>query len=270
MTPEEISILQCAAKEFERLQREASPGPWTVRKSNGWGNPVIYCNSRPVATVEKRARVSKRADADAAFIAAARNTTLAVDLLRLVGEVERLRLLIDKSDSITPCACCGKKLAWHFAGDGTSCREVDTGTDHKCPVDKTDWDNADFPPGTYRAAERRAINAEVKVEQLRKQLPPGMEHCTIVFKECSVGHGRLTATNWVQHGCPTCERDELRAENARLKADLAACQDMLAGKPLPTGMGEFVRAMVNSRVIELEAENACLRALLEEEIDDGK
>jgi hypothetical protein len=48
-------------------------------------------------------------------------------------------------------------------------------------------------------------------DRLRAQLPTGMEHCTIVFKECEVGHGRLTATNWVDHGCDTCERDRLRA-----------------------------------------------------------
>lgn len=37
-----------------------------------------------------------------------------------------------------------------------------------------------------------------------------MKHCTIVFKECERGHGWLTATNWVQHGCWVCERDHLR------------------------------------------------------------
>jgi len=47
-------------------------------------------------------------------------------------------------------------------------------------------------------------------ERLLKQLPYGMEHCTVLFKECHKGHGWLTATNWVQHGCPTCERDRLK------------------------------------------------------------
>lgn len=49
------------------------------------------------------------------------------------------------------------------------------------------------------------------------RLPDGMKHCTIRFMECEKGHGWLTATNWVPHGCPTCERDALRAELARLK-----------------------------------------------------
>ena len=42
------------------------------------------------------------------------------------------------------------------------------------------------------------------------QLPDGMKDCTIIFKECDKGHGWLTATNWVQHGCSTCERERLR------------------------------------------------------------
>ena len=46
--------------------------------------------------------------------------------------------------------------------------------------------------------------------ELERQLPDGMKHCTIVFKECEKGHGWLTATNWVQHGCPTCALEELR------------------------------------------------------------
>lgn len=50
-----------------------------------------------------------------------------------------------------------------------------------------------------------------EVRRLRAQLPDGMQHCTLVFKECAKGHGWLTATNWVQHGCPTCENAELRA-----------------------------------------------------------
>lgn len=47
-----------------------------------------------------------------------------------------------------------------------------------------------------------SMQAEI---ELRAQLPETMQHCTIQFKECELGHGWLTATNWVQHGCPTCE-----------------------------------------------------------------
>ncbi len=50
-----------------------------------------------------------------------------------------------------------------------------------------------------------------QVEELRAQLPQGMEHCTIRFKECEVGHGRLTATNWIDHGCQQCKIEELQS-----------------------------------------------------------
>ena len=49
-----------------------------------------------------------------------------------------------------------------------------------------------------------------EIERLSKQLPETMQNCTIQFKECEYGHGRLTATNWIDHECPTCEIDRLR------------------------------------------------------------
>lgn len=64
--------------------------------------------------------------------------------------------------------------------------------------------------------EKEELNE--KVESLKKQLPESMQHCTIQFKSCPKGHGWLTATNWIQHGCPTCERDNLRKEIKRLKS----------------------------------------------------
>lgn len=63
------------------------------------------------------------------------------------------------------------------------------------------------------AAELRRLHA--KNEGLKAQLPEGMKHCTIVFKECEVGHGWLTATNWVQHGCLKCENEALRKDAER-------------------------------------------------------
>ncbi len=62
--------------------------------------------------------------------------------------------------------------------------------------------------------------AYAKVAALRAQLPEGMQNCTIRFKSCHKGHGWLTADNWVQHGCPTCERDALRARAKRAEAEV--------------------------------------------------
>ncbi len=50
-----------------------------------------------------------------------------------------------------------------------------------------------------------------EIERLRAKLPTEMQECIILFKECERGHGRLTATNWVDHGCPHCEIERLRA-----------------------------------------------------------
>ena len=44
----------------------------------------------------------------------------------------------------------------------------------------------------------------------RSQLPTGMEHCTIEFISCPVGHGRLTASNWLPSDCKSCEIERLR------------------------------------------------------------
>lgn len=51
-----------------------------------------------------------------------------------------------------------------------------------------------------------------EVENLKKQLPDGMENCTIVFEECEKGHGNLRATNWVKHKCVQCQRDALQEQ----------------------------------------------------------
>ena len=57
-----------------------------------------------------------------------------------------------------------------------------------------------------------------ELERLRAQLPDGMQYCTIQFLECEKGHGRLTATNWVKHGCDTCEIERLQEIVDRLPA----------------------------------------------------
>lgn len=57
-----------------------------------------------------------------------------------------------------------------------------------------------------------------KNKRLKKQLPEGMRGCTILFKECEEGHGRLTAANWVDHGCQQCEIERLQRQ-----ADCVVC-----------------------------------------------
>lgn len=50
-----------------------------------------------------------------------------------------------------------------------------------------------------------------EIVRITMQLPEGMQHCIIQFKECEKGHGRLTATNWIDHGCASCQIERLRA-----------------------------------------------------------
>jgi hypothetical protein len=78
-----------------------------------------------------------------------------------------------------------------------------------------------------------------EIERLRKQLPETMQDCTIQFKECEYGHGRLTATNWVDNGCPTCEIKRLRHEMAPLaeafylrdvRGQIEVLHDQIAGQ----------------------------------------
>ena len=60
-------------------------------------------------------------------------------------------------------------------------------------------------------------DAQATVEALQAQLPAEMQECTILFKECEKGHGRLTATNWIDHGCQTCAMEALQRERDQWK-----------------------------------------------------
>lgn len=75
--------------------------------------------------------------------------------------------------------------------------------------------------------------AEATLVQAKQQLPEEMQDCTIVFKECEKGHGWLTATNWVQHGCPWCERNSLRAANTALQEASSLAINILDGNADP-------------------------------------
>lgn len=80
----------------------------------------------------------------------------------MLDEAERLKKLIEQCDVISPCACCGQKLAWIYAGDGTSVREVLTGKQHKCQFDMNS-----APKGTYRWMERELIKLQKEIEELK-------------------------------------------------------------------------------------------------------
>ncbi|RLC85429.1 MAG: hypothetical protein DRJ03_11635 [Chloroflexi bacterium] len=63
------------------------------------------------------------------------------------------------------------------------------------------------------------------MNETKGQLPTGMEECTILFIECEKGHGRLTATNWIDHGCSTCQLEKFEKEIAELKERLGMVEE---------------------------------------------
>lgn len=64
--------------------------------------------------------------------------------------------------------------------------------------------------GTIANLRANVHEAREIAHKVYDQLPDGMKQCTIKFVECDLGHSWLTATNWVQHGCPTCEINDLK------------------------------------------------------------
>jgi len=85
--------------------------------------------------------------------------------------------------------------------------------------------------------------------ELERQLPDGMKHCTIVFKECDKGHGWLTATNWVQHGCPTCALEELRESLAYAISEADAWHDECRGTPIESAEMTKARSLATAAPI---------------------
>jgi len=72
----------------------------------------------------------------------------------------------------------------------------------------------------YYVSRETLTETVEQMEAMQAQLPEDMKHCTILFRECEQGHGWLTATNWVQHGCPTCQIQRLQQDKADLLAQL--------------------------------------------------
>jgi septal ring factor EnvC (AmiA/AmiB activator) len=77
------------------------------------------------------------------------------------------------------------------------------------------------------------VRLRAERDALLAQLPDEMKHCTIRFIECEKGHGRLTADNWIDHGCKKCQLDALEAEQDELRAAVEAAEadaERLAGR----------------------------------------
>ena len=97
---------------------------------------------------------------------------------------------------------------------------------------------------------------KARARVLKARLPDGMKKCTIVFKSCPLGHGRLIAKNWIDDGCQTCalrkaesERDALRAQVERAaQSHFNLAEFVLTGEYADEArrMGETFRAALSA------------------------
>ena len=103
-----------------------------------------------------------------------------------------------------------------------------------------------------------------RAESAEAKLPDGMKNCTILFKECERGHGWLTATNWVQHGCPTCRAEVAEKEVARLNTWADGMSDtVLRERKAADALRKEVKQRADTaehKVRDLIASNAALEA----------
>ena len=85
----------------------------------------------------------------------------------------------------------------------------------------TEWNLRREAESQRDVAKAAADTLRQERDGLEAQLPDGMKHCTITFHECEKGHGKLSATNWIDSGCPWCQRNEAYERSAKV-ADSAA------------------------------------------------
>lgn len=162
--------------------------------------------------------------------------------------LQLLEKAVNEADTISPCACCGQKLAWIWAGDGTVCWEVYTGKPHNCTVTADDFQQRRFPLGTYRHVENRAIIAETRIGELEAAIRHHRDERG--DDRCHADDGRLYAV--LPEGDTRPERETaVTIEN---------CQRYIECRQ--TGR-EYVSPQ--RRIEELEAEVAALRNWIEEQ-----
>lgn len=130
-------------------------------------------------------------------------------------------------------------------------------------------DSLEFRSRERESAGERITELEDERDAAIARLPDGMKHCTIVCEKCEIGHSWLTATNWVEHGCPTCEKNALitRILNLEKAARQIKCVDISQADAVRerdkalASVGQLQRAfdaleeLLRRRTIELDALN---------------
>jgi len=123
---------------------------------------------------------------------------------------ERLQSLLDTNR--VPCLRCGKDTA--------------KARDARCYQCRQEFAEA------FNLADRLTRERDEAREQrdaADARLPKEMPGCTILFKSCPLGHGRLVGANWIDTGCPWCllaaatPRAEERKEASKLAVEAGEC-----------------------------------------------
>lgn len=86
----------------------------------------------------------------------------------------------------------------------------------------------------------RIAELEYELSATKAQLPDDMQGCTIVARECRLGHSWLTAMNWVEFDCPTCRWKTAEAERDKLREAGKAVLEKVRGH---TGLSVAENAM---------------------------
>ena len=134
--------------------------------------------------------------------------------------------------------------------------------------ERTIWQRDEFISGMKRSIEKledEKHGAEQKIKELEAQLPEGMEHCTLRYEACPVGHGWLTATNWVKVECPWCRIKGLEAKLAREEYEAAHYEEQATSWLVTEGKNKIRNAALEE-VAKMADEEA---GMIETPLDVG-
>lgn len=80
----------------------------------------------------------------------------------------------------------------------------------------------------YESLQSQLAAANERADAAQSQLPVNMADCTITYHQCDKGHGWLSATNWVKHGCFICERNAAVKALEDAREQLADADNLIA------------------------------------------
>lgn len=139
----------------------------------------------------------------------------AARVIQLVSEVHAIRDQRDRLSKAFDAAGIQLKHERDTRGEVTKARDDLAGTcmllEQQLKIRTTERDSLHKQQcQCVPVLENQLQTALAARDQALSQLPETMQHCTIKYLECEFGHGRLHATNWIDHGCHHCKLEKLR------------------------------------------------------------